>query len=103
MLAPIIAKPNQPAGVAIVAERDGKSWNELREAASDTPKGPPDLFGNAQPRKPSPVRFKVVELASGLCLLVYAPTKKALTDAETALKTKPDPRRWKALGAWKPL
>lgn len=103
LLAPLIAKTNQPWGAALVAESAGKSRTHLREAASDTPNGPAHLFGNTQPRRPSPVRFKVVELASGHCLLVIAPSKPALASAETALKSKPDPHRWDSLGAWKAL
>ena len=103
LLAPLIARPSQPWGAALLAESAHKSWADLREAASDTPLGQPHLFGSAKPRKPSPVRFKVVELSTGLCLLVIAPAKKSITDAEGALKSKPDPHRWKALGDWKPL
>jgi hypothetical protein len=103
LLAPLIARPSHPWGAALVAESAHKSWRDLREAASDTPKGPPQLFGNAQPRKPSPVRFKVVELATGLCLLAVAPSKQSIVQAEHALTSKPDPHRWKDLGAWKTL
>ena len=102
-LATLIGRPNQPWGAALADESAGKSWSDLRAAASDTPKGPPHLFGNAIPRKPSPVRFKVVELASGLCLLAVAPSKESIGDAETALKSKPDPHRWDELGTWTSL
>ncbi len=101
LLKPLIAHPVLPWGAALVAEGSGRSWTELREAASDTPRGPQHLFGNAQPRVPSPVRFKVVQLATGLCLLAVAPPNSALQDAETALRiTKPDPCRWNDLGVW---
>ena len=103
LLKPLIARPTQPWGAALVAEASGKSWAELREAASDTPKGPPHLFGNAQPRTPSPVRFKVIQLASGLCLLVVAHPKSAVQEAERVLRTKPDPHRWNDLGVWRSL
>lgn len=103
LLAPLISRPIQPWGAALAGESAGKSWSDLRTAASDTPKGPPHLFGNAIPRKPSPVRFKVVELGSGLCLLAIAPSKKLIADAETVLKSKPDPHRWNDLGMWTPL
>jgi hypothetical protein len=103
LLAPLIGRPIQPWGAALTGESAGKSWSDLRAAASDTPKGPPHLFGNAIPRKPSPVRFKVVELGSGLCLLAIAPSKNSIADAETALKSKPDPHRWDDLGTWTSL
>jgi hypothetical protein len=103
LLAPLIARSSKPWGAALVAEAAQKSWKELRETASDTPGGRPQLFGNAQPRVPSQVRFKVIELATGLCLLVMAPSKQLLADAEVALKHKPDPHRWIDLGAWKSL
>jgi hypothetical protein len=103
LLAPLIARPKNPAGVALIAESAGKTWAELRETASDTSKGPPELFGNAQPRKPSPVRFKIIQVVNGLCLLAYARSRQSLHAAEAALDKKPDPHRWKALGAWRIL
>ncbi len=101
LLAPLIARPVQPWGAALVAESANKPWSDLREAASDTPMGPPHLFGNAQLRKPSPVRFKVIRLTSGLCLLVVVPSKNSIKEAERALKSKPDPHRWNDLDDWR--
>ena len=86
-----------------MAEESQKSWGELRETASDTSGGHTQLFGKAQPREPSRVRFKVIELTTGLCLLVMAPSKESIKNAEIALKSKPDPHRWVDLGAWRPL
>src|SRR6266545_4771399 len=103
LLATLISKPNQPWGATLAGESAGKSWSDLRATASDTPKGASHLFGNAIQRKPSPLRFKVVELDSGVCLLAVAPSKELIADAETALKSKPDPHRWNELGKWTPL
>jgi hypothetical protein len=103
LLAPLIARSSNPWGAALVAEAAQKSWGELRETASDTSGGNPQLFGRPQPREPSPVRFKVIELANGLCLLVIGPSKEFVENAEVALRNKPGPHRWIDLGVWKPL
>src|SRR2546426_4670416 len=50
LLAPLIGKASQPWGAALIGESAGRSWNDLRVAASDTPNGPPHLLGNAIPR-----------------------------------------------------
>lgn len=103
VLAPILAAPRSPWGAALIGENAGNPWQVLRETASDTPKGPAHLFGNAKPREPSHVRFKVVRLDSGLCLLALAPSRNLIADAEAALLAKPDPHRWEALGSWRRL
>lgn len=101
LLKPLIAKPGKAWAAALIGESAGNTWTQLREAASDTPKGPPDVFGYAKPRKPSPVRFKVIKLSSGLCLLAVGPSMQTLINAEAELKAKFDPHRWNELGAWK--
>ncbi|MBI4657923.1 MAG: hypothetical protein HY735_03580 [Verrucomicrobia bacterium] len=103
LLAPLLKKPGNPWAAALAGKPAAKTATALRETASDTPQGPAQLFGQAQPRRPSPVRFKVVELNPGSCLLVLAPSKQQLTAAEAALKSKPSPQRWNDLGAWQPL
>jgi len=101
LLGPLIAKACVPWAAALVGAAAHKSWAELREAASATPRGPAHLFGCAQPRTPSPVKFKIPSLESGLCLLVLAPSKTLITEAEAKLKNKPDPHRWNELGQWR--
>ena len=103
ILAPLVARPSQPWGAALAGEAAVLSWADLRKTASDTPAGPPNLFGGANPRKPSPVRFKVVRLAGSLRLLAMAPSRESITHAEAALNNKPDPRRWVSLGPWQRL
>src|SRR5690606_3011168 len=66
-LQPLLQHPRGRWSAALIGEGAGLSWLELRKAASDTPRGPGHLFGLAQPRTPSPTRFKVVRLDSGLC------------------------------------
>lgn len=100
LLAPLIGKPVGAWAAAFLPNSAGRDWTALRETASDTPRGPAYLFGNAQPRTPSPVRFKVILLNAGLTLFVIGPNRKSLTDAEAALRSKPDPRRWEELGPW---
>jgi hypothetical protein len=103
ILAPLIAKPAGAWAAALVAGSSGKDSATLRKTASDTTRGRAHLFGSAQPRQPSPVRFKVVSLQAGLGLMAVAPSNQALAEAESVLKSKPDPRRWSELGSWNPL
>jgi len=100
-LAALLA-PLQTTGwqAALAGLGNAKSAIELRQTASDTLGGNPTLFGSANPRKPSPVRFKVVRLGSATALLAVAPPAASLKLAETNLNGKPDPSRWNALGAW---
>jgi hypothetical protein len=105
LLAPLLNKGWAAALIGYNAEHNEENygehtWEQLREAASDTPKGPDDLFGGAQPRKPSPVRFKVVELKTGLFLMAIARSIDLIQRAEKALNHKPNPQRWRELGPW---
>jgi hypothetical protein len=90
---------------ALIGLSAGKDALVLRKTASDTLGGHPTLFGRAEPREPSPVRFKVVRLGTAFALLALVrldPSKPTLSlrAAETALKPKSN---WSALGAWDPL
>lgn len=90
--------------VALIGMGAGKSAAELRETASDTVEDRRgDVFGQSSPRKPSPVRFKVIRLGDGYCLLAHAPEAGLLTRAGEMLLCKPRPERWQALGPWKLL
>jgi hypothetical protein len=102
-LAPLIRKSNNPWAAALVGEGASADWELLRNAASNTPKGPTDVFGNAQPRTPSVVRFKVIQSAGALCLLALAPSRTILLRAEQAIAGKVDRRFWEELGPWKHL
>jgi len=101
--------------VALIGEGLKKSSDDsddLRATASDTIRGTPpsDIFGSMSPRRPSPTKFKVIELNNGLCLLALAPQKfvlgsdrnkrLVLEEAERLLNNKPDSRRWRELGKW---
>jgi hypothetical protein len=105
--------------VAIVGLSAGKSEAVLRETASDTIAGSPhrQVFGGISPREPSLTKFKVALLAPRSaqketpCLLALAPHRQLqgnggvrrtiLKEAEHLLwNVKPNPARWKALGAW---
>lgn len=99
--------------LALVGLNAGKTPAELRETASDTIQGAPHrrVFGGINERQPSPVKLKVVRLASRTCLLACAPSEEILCDnrqrrtilceAERLLReTKDDPVRWRALGEW---
>jgi hypothetical protein len=102
LLAPLKAKGWQAALIGLSA---GKDALVLRKTASDTLGGNPTLFGRAEPREPSPVRFKIVRLGTAFALLALVrldPSKPTLSlrAAETALKPKSN---WSALGAWDPL
>lgn len=88
--------------VALAGLGKGKSADELRATASDTIQGksPRDIFGGINPRQPSNIKFKVIELADGLCLLASAQHVNIMRKAEQLLNQKPNATRWKALGAW---
>jgi hypothetical protein len=85
---------------ALVGVGKAKLPDLLRETASDTPYGPANLFGCADPREPSHVRFKVIRLGTAHSLLALAPPSVVLKDAEIGVNSKRDPHRWSALGAW---
>lgn len=98
--------------VALIGEGLRKSYDDLRAAASDTirERQPRHIFGTMSPRKPSPTKFKVIELNNGLCLLALAPQevvlgsdgnkKLILEEAEKLLNNKPNSTRWNQLGKW---
>jgi hypothetical protein len=66
----------------------GTTAEELRRLASDTVKGHPNLFGDINPRIPSPTKFKVIELAGQPHLLVTAPPSVNLTEVRNQLSGK---------------
>jgi len=99
-LAPLLRKPAKPWAAALVGETVEASWELLRQAASNTPRGPAGVFGNAQPRQPSPTRFKVVSLTGGACLLAIAPSLDILRRASQEIESKSDRRFWDPLGVW---
>jgi hypothetical protein len=100
-LAPLLNVPSPWAAALIGSGND--SWETLRETASDTLKNLRNLFGSAEPRTPSPTKFKIVELDSGLRLLALAKPGVSLAQAEKELRGKKDDRRWLQLGEWIPL
>jgi len=68
---------------------------EARATASDTTKNI-KLFGSFNPRKPSPVKMKIVQLVEfDYRILLFAKEPGFLREAEYELKNKPDNRRWK--------
>jgi hypothetical protein len=71
--------------VQLVDTPAGTKADALRALASDTVKGQPRLFGSITPRVPSPTKFKVVELAGQLRLLVTSRPPVSLSAARTAL------------------
>jgi len=71
--------------VQLVGAPIGTRPEELRCIASDTVKGHRGLFGEINPRTPSPTKFKVIELADQPRLLVTAPPRVNLAAARTAL------------------
>lgn len=92
----------QRTAVALIGEGAGKLATDLRQTASDTVNDRA-VFGQSNPRTPSPVRFKVIRLGDGDCLLAHAPDAQCLTNAETLLNNKPSPARWRAMGPWRLL
>jgi hypothetical protein len=104
--------PQTPAQLGETLRNLGLSWpmqlietpagttaEKLRCLASDTVKGHPDLFGDIKPRKPSPTRFKVIEVTGRPRLLVTAPPSISLTAARTALSgvNKAGQFQWKTI------
>ncbi len=84
--------------IALIGEKQRKSPDALRETASDTIKNPDSkIFGGIKPRKPSPVKFKVIQLGQEFCLLACAPDRRTLQQAEEILVSK---QNWKDLGTW---
>lgn len=102
--------------VALIGQGKGKTPTDLREAASDTLNGHPEIFGDipdknrtGSKRIPSPLKLKVVRLGNHFCLLAAARRiaittaagpLSVLRQAESLLSPKP---RWTALGAWNHL
>ncbi|MGC8743937.1 MAG: RAMP superfamily CRISPR-associated protein [Verrucomicrobiia bacterium] len=110
--------------VALIGENSEERYEELRAIASNTirdsdttrdsdtirDKAHSHIFGSMSPRKPSPTKFKVIELNNGLCLLALAPQevilgsdgnkKLILEEAEKLLNNKPNSKRWRDLGKW---
>lgn len=74
----------------------GGANGDLRTLASDTVKGPPGIFGSAQPRTPSSIQFKVICPGAQRLLLVRASSTQMLQEAERLLKNKPDSSRWRS-------
>ncbi len=71
--------------VQLVGTLPGTTAEALRAVASNTVRIR-KLFGEIRPRRePSPVKFKVIELAGQPRLLVTAPPSVSLTEAHTAL------------------
>lgn len=72
-----------------------KNASDARATASDTIENP-RLFGSFKPRKPSPVKMKVVRLEeSDYRILLFAQNSGLINDAEKELKNKHDNARWK--------
>ena len=90
-----------PWCAAIITQSDSVGPELLRKAASNTPKGPTEIFGSANPRKPSPTRFKVIRLTSGFSLLVLARSQQVLQKAQQFIEGKSDRQGWNELGPWK--
>ncbi|MGB9601186.1 MAG: RAMP superfamily CRISPR-associated protein [Limisphaerales bacterium] len=92
--------------IALIGKKSNNDSETLRETASDTirNRAHSNIFGSISPRKPSPTKFKVIELEDGLYLLALAPKKTEqrliLEEAERLLNMKPDPARWRGLGKW---
>jgi hypothetical protein len=71
--------------VQLVETPGGTPAVELRRLASDTVNGHKNLFGDSNPRRSSPTKFKVVELDGQPRLLVTAPPSVNLNEARKAL------------------
>ena len=96
--------------VSLAGQASGLSADQLRATASDTIKGNPHrrIFGGINPRDPSPTKMKVILLDTGFCLLITAPERDLLRQAENLLNgrgqnAKPNPARWTSLGAWQQI
>ena len=85
--------------VQLVETPNGTPSEELRRLASDTVRGQPRLFGDIKPRTPSPTRFKIVELAGRVRLLVTAPPSVDLLAVRTALASPKKAGQY----PWRPL
>jgi hypothetical protein len=91
--------------VFLGGENAGLSAQQLRETASDTVAGNPHrhIFGGISPRASSPLKFKVVRMQAGHCLLITAPTVEVVRNAQQILIGKQSPQRWNQLGQWRQL
>lgn len=98
---PLLRREPQPWGAAVIGETALAEPDLLRKAASNTPNN--EVFGSAKPRKPSPTRFKVIQLTAGYCLLALAPSKQTLEQAQRLIEGKVDRQGWNNLGPWKSL
>jgi hypothetical protein len=71
--------------IQLVETPAGTTAEELRRLASDTVNGHRNLFGDINPRIPSPTKFKVIEVSGQPRLLVTARPSISLTAARMAL------------------
>lgn len=85
--------------VMLAGREIGASIEELRQAATDTKNGLPEIFGQAsRNRQASVVKFKIVRLEDTLRLLITAPDEDVLKLARQALKGKlSKPETWQLL------
>ncbi len=81
---------------SLVLISNNRSSEDLRTIASDT-KENYDVFGCARPRKPSPVKFKVIKLNSSCYLLAHSKQREKLEKAFDLLKNKSS---WRDFGDW---
>jgi len=81
--------------VVLLGQGKGLKPPQLRKIASDTPKSPPEVFGSAKPRCPSPLKMKVVQLGSEACLLLLAKKKETIEEARKNLQNR---EAWNKLG-----
>lgn len=89
---------------------NNKNAEQLRKVASDTYNNHPNIFGSANPRKPSPLKFKVFRFNNKYCLIATAPKRGIygqnrknvllIEEARNILTRKPP---WKELGDWEIL
>ncbi len=84
--------------VMLAGEAVGTTPEELREAATDTRNGMPDVFGSARPRRASAIKFKIIRLGDGYRLLITAPNLDILEKARRALRGKRShPETWEPI------
>lgn len=75
--------------VFLTGPETGDKLSELRRAASDTLRGPVEVFGSIKPRLPSPLKIKLVRMDGKLKLLVTARDERVLDKARDLLVSKP--------------
>ncbi len=83
----------------LAGEELGTHLEQLRNAATDTLNGSPQIFGKAiGGRLSSPLKFKIVKLDEHLRFLIFAKEENTIRSAQAVLRNKPSrPDTWKKI------